>query len=223
MKQLNQWLQKIDAMTLRERVILFMLMLAGIWALFDAVLLAPQERQRKAEKDKITQARVHMAEAEQNLLLRASLPDPDRDARQRLEQARQRLDTHLQSAARIQARLVAPKDMARVLQNLLVEQPGLRLSRLDTLAPEPLGRPSRDQAAVRSPAPPDAESALFKHGVRLTLVGSYAGLTRYMERLERLPVGFYWARAELDAGAHPEISLTLTLYTLSLERTWLTV
>jgi MSHA biogenesis protein MshJ len=44
-----------------------------------------------------------------------------------------------------------------------------------------------------------------------------------MEKLETMPVGFYWARAELDARAHPNISLTLTLYTLSLEKTWLTV
>jgi MSHA biogenesis protein MshJ len=57
----------------------------------------------------------------------------------------------------------------------------------------------------------------------LTLVGNYAALTRYLEKLESLPVGFYWSRAELDASGHPEISLTLTLYTLSLERTWLTV
>ena len=229
MKALNVALQKIDALSLRERVILFLLLLAGLWAVVDALLLAPQERARKAEQDKITQARGKLAEAEQVLALRASQPDPDLAARQRLDSARQNLNARMQTAARLQSRMVAPKDMVGVLQGMLATQPGLRLASLETLTPEAVGQPA--PAVATTPAAIGAaakvektdEAALFKHGVTLTLVGNYAALTQYMEKLERLPVGFYWASANLDASAHPEISLTLTLYTLSLERTWLTV
>jgi len=216
---------------LRERVILFVLMLASLWAVFDAVLLAPQERMLKDEQRKIKQARVQMTEAEQMLLLRANAPDPERDAHQRLEIARQTLESRLQAASSMQAHLVAPKDQVGVLQGLLGAQPGLRLSRLVTLPPEPVGGSKTPEVnpAGLPPQPAGATPvsanapALYKHGVTMTLTGSYAALTRYMESLERLPLGFYWARAELDAAGHPEISLTLTLYTLSLERTWLTV
>lgn len=227
MKALHDMLQRIDAMTLRERGILFMLLLAGIWAAADALLLAPQERARKAEQDKVTQARGKLAEAEQALVLRAKQPDPDLAARQRLENARQTLTARMQTAARLQSRMVAPKDMAGVLQGLLAEQPGLALASLETLPPEPVGLTAPAPASTPTASAPKAakpeQDALYKHGVTLTLVGNYAALTRYMEKLERLPVGFYWASANLDASAHPEISLTLTLYTLSLERTWLTV
>ena len=223
MKALNDTLQKIDALSVRERVILFALLLAGIWAVMDALLLAPQERARKAEQGKVTQARSKLAEAEQTLTLRASQPDPDLAARRRLENAQQTLHARMQTAARLQARMVAPKDMVQVLQGMLAEHPGLRLASLATLAPEPVGQPDPPQTAAPAATRDAPTAALFKHGVKLTLVGNYAALTRYMEKLERLPVGFYWARAELDASAHPEISLTLTLYTLSLERTWLTV
>lgn len=225
MKALTEALQKVDALSLRERVILFVLMLAGIWAAMDALLLAPQERARKQAQERIVQARAKLAEAEQALVLRASQPDPDQMARQRLENARQTLNARMQTAARLQARMVAPKDMLNVLQGMLRTQPGLRLGGLATLPPEPVGQPARPTpaGAPQTPAAATSESPLYKHGVKLTLVGDYAALTRYMESLERLPVGFYWARAELDASAHPAIALTLTLYTLSLERTWLTV
>lgn len=223
MKALNDALQKVDALSVRERVILFVLLLAGIWAVMDVLLLAPQEHARKAEQDKITQARSMLAEAEQTLALRASQPDPDLAVRQRLEIAQQTLNARMQTAARLQARLVAPKDMVQVLQGMLAEYPGLRLASLATLAPEPVGQPDPQQTVASAAAREAPETALFKHGVKLTLIGNYAALTGYMEKLERLPVGFYWARAELDASTHPEISLTLTLYTLSLERTWLTV
>jgi len=224
-KALHDTLQKVDALTLRERAILFILLLAGIWAAMNTLLLAPQERARKDEQGKVAQARAKLAAAEQTLMLRASQPDPNQAARQRLESARLTMNTRLQTAVRLQARMVAPKDMVRVLQGMLAEQPGLRLGSLETLAPEAVGLPvpAQNSSATAPQAVKSDDAALFKHGVKLTLVGNYAALTRYMENLERLPVGFYWAHAELDASAHPEISLTLTLYTLSLERTWLTV
>jgi MSHA biogenesis protein MshJ len=228
-KQLNAQFQKIDALTLRERVILFVLMLAGIWALLDTLLLSPQETARLAEQNKITLARTHLAEAEQILLLRASTPDPDQAGRQRLENARRGLEARMQTAQHLQARMVAPKDMPRMLQAVLSDHPGLRLASLETLPPEAVGVEATVNTTASRPAttlPTKAsseEAALFKHGIKLTLNGDYASLTGYMEKLERLPLGFYWSRAELDATAHPEISLTLTLYTLSLERTWLTV
>ena len=228
MKQLNALFQKIDALTLRERVILFVLMLAGIWALLDTLLLSPQETARLAEQNKITLARTQLAEAEQTLLLRASTPDPDQAGRQRLENARRSFEARMQTAQHLQSRMVAPKDMPRMLQAVLGDHPGLRLASLETLPPEAVGAEAAGDTAAppatRQPTKASGEdAALFKHGIKLTLIGDYTSLTGYMEKLERLPHGFYWSRAELDATAHPEISLTLTLYTLSLERTWLTV
>jgi MSHA biogenesis protein MshJ len=220
MKQFQELLRKVDALSIRERVILFVLMLAGIWATMDALLLAPQDRARKAEQNKVAQAREQLLQAEQVLTARANQPDPARDARQRLENARRNLAAHMQTAAGLQAGMVAPKDMVRVVRDMLGGHPGLRLDSLDTLAPEPVTAAGSGPVSGVKTA---SDTGLFKHGVRLTLVGDYDALTRYMEKLERLPVRFYWDRAELDAAAHPDIRLTLILYTLSLERTWLTV
>jgi len=233
MKAWRDILQKIDALTPRERVILFALLLAGIWALMDTLLLAPTEAARALEQQKLVAARAQLEAAETLLNLRASQPDPMLAARQRLTQVSADLAARMQASSLLQARMVAPKDRASVLQEMLAGQPGLRLVSLDTLPPEPVGVPVSDKAPSKeqTPAaqttqatpttPPPA--ALYRHGVKLTLTGNYAALTRYMTRLEHLPVGFYWARAELDAHEHPEISLTLILYTLSQEATWLTV
>ena len=231
MKILREGLQKIDALSPRERVILFILLLAGIWALMDTLLLAPTEAAREREQQKLAAARGQLEASENLLNLRASQPDPLLAARQRLSHVRADLDARMQASSLLQARMVAPRDRVSVLQDMLAGQPGLRLVSLDTLAPEPVGVPTPDpalptqqnQATQTAEITPTTQAALYRHGVKLTLVGNYAALTRYMIRLEHLPVGFYWARAELDAHAHPEISLTLILYTLSQEATWLTV
>lgn len=214
MKQLTPYLEKIDALSPRERVILFALLLAGLWAVMDALLLGPLDKARQAEQTKMQAAVSQIASAQEALTLQASQTDPARVAEQRRSSALQALITRMQEAERSQSRLVAAKDMIQVLENLLRNQPGLRLVHLETLEPEPVGLPAHAKAE---------EAALFRQGVRLTLVGGYENLVRYMEGLERLPLGFYWSRAELDAGGHPHIELTLTLYTLSTEKTWLTV
>lgn len=214
MKQLAAYLEKIDALTPRERVILFLLFLAGLWTAVDGLLLGELDKSRLAEQEKLAAASAQIAAAQDALTRRANRIDPARAARERLETARKALEARMSAVGQQQNRLVAAKDMAQVLQGLLSNQPGLRLGNLKTLAPEPLGLPAN--------ARPE-EAALFRQGVRITLVGGYANLVHYMENLEKLPVGFYWSRAELDASHHPEIELTLTLYTLSAERTWLTV
>ncbi|MDD5390587.1 MAG: hypothetical protein PHD37_14690 [Gallionellaceae bacterium] len=213
-KELAGYLEKIDALSPRERVILFLLLLAGIWAVVDGLLLGALDKSRHAEQEKLRAAVAQIASAQDSITRRANQIDPARAARERLEGARKALETRMREAEFTQSRLVAAKDMARVLQGLLRNQPGLRLVNLKTLAPEPLGLPAE--------AKPE-EAALFRQGVRITLAGGYENLVRYMEGLEKLPVGFYWSRAELDASHHPEIELTLTLYTLSTEMTWLTV
>ena len=214
MKQLTAYLEKIDALPPRERVILFALLLAGLWAVVDALLLGPLDKSLQAEQDKLQAAAAQIASAQETLTQRDQQVDPVAVARQRLEAARQALETRMRETGQAHNRLVAAKDMAGVLQGLLRQQPGLRLAALQTLAPEPVGLP---------PGARPEDAALFRQGVRVTLVGGYASLVHYMESLERLPVGFYWSRAELDASRHPEIELTLTLYTLSEEATWLTV
>ena len=214
MKRLADILEKIDALSPRERVILFLLLLAGIWAMVDSLLLGPLDKARHAEEDKLRTAAVEIANAQATLNQRTVRIDPARAAEQRLDAARRALETRMRAAETRQSRLVAAKDMAQVLQGLLKNQPGLRLAKLDTLSPEALGLPANAR-------PEDA--ALFRQGVQITLAGGYEAVVRYMESLERLPLGFYWSRAELDATHRPEIELTLTLYTLSTERTWLTL
>ena len=42
-------------------------------------------------------------------------------------------------------------------------------------------------------------------------------------RLEKSPQKLLWSRVSLSADKHPKLVLTLTVFTLSLDRTWLIV
>lgn len=212
MTSLAAALEKIDSLSPRERVILFLLLLAGIWAVLDALLLGPQDKARQTEQTRMQEISQRIAAAQDALTQLTNRPDPKAAAQQRLAGARQALETRLDETRVVLGQLVPAKDMARVLQGLLKNQPGLYLAKLETLAPQAVGL---------APGVKPEEAALYRQGIRITLGGDYAALVRYMENLEKLPAGFHWEQAELDASRHPELLLTLTLYTLSMEKTWL--
>ena len=75
------------------------------------------------------------------------------------------------------------------------------------------------QAAAEQPAGQN----IFKHGVELTLRGSYFDMLDYLAQIEALPWQMYWGRLRLEARDYNRPVLTLTLYTLSLDKTWLTI
>jgi len=83
----------------------------------------------------------------------------------------------------------------------------------------PAGTPAA--ASVSAVPAPKAREMLYRHGVEMTVQGSYADMVAYMEALEKLPVQLFWGKAVLDASNYREAKLTLTLYTLSLDDKWM--
>jgi MSHA biogenesis protein MshJ len=67
------------------------------------------------------------------------------------------------------------------------------------------------------------EKQIFKHGVQMTVRGNYADLMQYLTALEKMPTQMFWGMAKLSVIQYPNAELTLTLYTLSLDKTWLQV
>lgn len=215
---LKALIEKGDALTTRERSILFLLLIAAVWAVADLAFLAPLQQARKAETARIEAAQASLQRVQALQAEQARTTPPEAVARERLAAAQTALARLTQAAPHFSQHLVAPRQMAQVLQHLTRAQPGLRLVGLKSLPPEPVGKLAANPGAS-SPAP--VSGGLYRQGVQITLAGSYAALVRYMQALEKLPMGFLWDQATLDARAHPDIHLTLTLYTLSLEQEWL--
>jgi len=77
-------------------------------------------------------------------------------------------------------------------------------------------------ALATSSAPSSAPgTVLYRHGVELTVRGSYLDMIDAMGALEALPTQLFWGRAQLDVEDYPNARLTLTLYTLSLDPKWM--
>lgn len=231
-KLLVPWLQKFDALSLRERVMVAVAALAATFFLFDALLFSTWSQQNKSLQASIAeqQAEAEQVAAQLKELQGRIATHPDAEARVRIREIEQKIadiDAGLQSAAR---QLVPPERMATLLEDLLKRNRRLQLVKMTTLPAEALF--GRDTAAVAQSSDTEAMTAgnrqdgsqdIFKHGVELTLRGSYFDMLEYLAQIESLPWQMYWTHLKLDAREYNRPVLTLTLYTLSLNRVWLTI
>lgn len=84
------------------------------------------------------------------------------------------------------------------------------------LAPAPAPAPAA--AAL----PPTEGAPLYRHGVEITVEGGYGELMGYLSSLEKMPgPRLLWGGIKLKVEKHPTVQLSLTVYTLSLDKTWL--
>jgi len=207
MKQRWQALvQRLDALSVRERLILFVTVLVGMAAALDTLWLAPaQQAYRQLDGRLVKQS------AELSALRDALRADPGRDDVNRAvrEQLTQTVSQMAQVNQQIQKLLPGTQGstpLAQVLVHLLKRQPGLTLLRTEALPPE-LPGPGNDQGAGHLPP------GLLRRGVALTVSGSYSDLTRYVATLESALPYVRWGVLSLKADSGPA-ELTLQLFLL---------
>lgn len=219
MKRLKAIMARVDTASLRERVLLFIAAAVVLAAIADTLVISPM-----AEKDRKLRATIPGYQAELNVaetyirnMVNSRGADPDAPARARhlalLDQIG-RIDAQV---AKEQDRFTSPERMRSVLEDTLRATRGVHLVQLKSLPAETI--------AEVAPAPGTTggeRTRVFRHGVELTVSGSYADLYAYLRHLERMP-RIYWGKADYAVREYPHATLKLTVYTLSLDRTWIQV
>lgn len=222
-KYWQQLTDKIGAMTLRERGLVFAMLAAVLLSLVNLSLINPLMAKQKQLAGKMGQERTQMAAVQSALdaMTHAHNLDPDAPNRERLQQLKQQLAGMDKSLEGMQSGLVAHDKMAALLEDILRRNGQLQLVSLKTL---PAASIVDMVADTTTQVVADKQQALvYKHGVELTVQGNYSGLLNYLVELEKLPWQMFWSKAKLDAHEYPKVKLSLTLYTLSLDKAWLSI
>jgi MSHA biogenesis protein MshJ len=224
----------IDDMSLRERAMIFVAAAFVVISLMNVILLDPLLSRQKMLSTQVVQQQEKMKElqAQMQNLLQAKRDDEHSPLRDRLAQLKQQLqeqDGYLQSR---RDRLVQPNKMADLLKQVLNKNGRLQLIELKTLPvslliekPQAADIAAQPTAAISPDGQkqPGSQKQIFKHGVRITVRGGYLDLMRYVTALEKMPAQMFWGEASLSVEKYPDAVFTLTVYTLSLDKTWLAV
>jgi MSHA biogenesis protein MshJ len=222
MKRLwQQYAAKMEAATLRERVMIFAGAAVVLIALLNAVLIEPElVKQRRLSKEVAERhGEIRKMQEQLQAMALARQADPDQVNRRKLEALRRQGAAAAAKLTEEQRKFAPPERIGALLEEMLSRNRRLQLVDMRTLPAAALG----PGGAAQKPAAPSAGSPIYRHGVEITVSGTYLDLLAYLRDLEKLPNQMYWGKLDLSVTAHPKVSLKLSVYTLSMDLAWLIV
>jgi MSHA biogenesis protein MshJ len=215
--------EKFDALSLRERFMLLLALLAVLYQVADMLVLGGQyaelkqlQAQTAQQRQSLSQVVLQVAEMTQSLR-----NDPNQPVRERHRRIQRRVD---EKTGRLQAladKLMAPRRMAATLEQMLAQQGGLQLLSLSTREPRLLNEPAEKNDGQLEEA--SGTFPVYVHSFVVEFEGSYFATLDYLEALEALDARFYWDRVEFRVAEYPRSRVLLELHTLSLSEDWIGV
>ena len=219
-QEAGEW---IDNRSLRERALFFGGVMVALLVVSVKGFFAPiHANQVKLEQEfnaKLEQVRYFEVQIQE--LIAQSKKDPDQENRARLAQLAKKLHTLDASLAGVTQGLVSPREMAKLVEQVLAKNRRLEVVKIESLPPAPLVEAGGelDGADIVEPS----EQLIYKHGMYIELKGGYLDILKYLKALEAMPWKMFWGRVTLVSERYPVSRLRLIVYTLSLHEGWIGV
>lgn len=199
---MKQWLTnlmtRIDGLSLRERVFLFLSILVCALALVDAVWLSPAQTAQKQRMQKLGEQSAELTRLRQELMAAGQPVDASKQVREDIVAVNAQLEAINREIDVLVPPAVGGPALEGVLVQFLRRQEGLTLVSLSTLKTEPVGTPSPAGAAR------DAQPlGITRKGLELKISGPYAELVRYVKTLEAALPTLRWGSMQLHSEKLP--------------------
>ena len=233
MEQLKKIAGKIDGLSLRERAIVFIGVIAVLFTVWNSLLLTPLEIEQKKMTANLSQKnaeRLVLINRFQGLM-KSEKEDPDAANIAKLKNIRSRLIDVQADLETSTNSLVSPKDMPKILETVLHKVGGLKLLNMKSLGVTPIVAKDEKETETTTDSNMADDKKLtadnidnaYKHGLRIEISGDYLTTLSYLKSLEELEWGFFWDNFKLTVSEYPEANVTIDIFTLSLNQDWIGV
>lgn len=212
--RLNQVIERINGLSLRERALLALAVLAVVFLLWDALLMNPVRERQQRVQGELEQVRERVAglTASIQALAVARAEGPDAALRQRRSALVSEISSLEDRLLQAYGDIGDPRQTVSLLTGLLAERAGLALVELENLPPQALT--DADRQAI---------PGLFVHRVRLVVDANHDGIRDYLALLAQLPSGVFLESMHLTVPDWPRNRVELILFSLTLDDNWLGV
>ncbi len=212
---------RIDNFSLRERGLIFFSVMTVLYVVADNFILGAMFDQQDRLRGQLTAKHKQIIALDKQIQQTLVGPGGKAGAQKqvRLQQLRMQLTGLRSNVEEITTDLVSPKDMARLVEDILIKNRRLKVIEIANIPPHPIATVDKTvskKRKVQASAP-----VIFKHGMRVRLQGRYQDIVSYLQALEQLPWKVFWGQVTLDSQVYPISQLTLVLYTLSLSEGWI--
>lgn len=219
--------EKIDARVFRERLLIFLSVVAFVYILWDVLLQTPIENKKKA-----VTAQFALLAAQQNEnqikiaeLNKTILVDPNKTKEDQVKQLQVDVDALDAKLLQVSEGLVNSKQLPQMLQDVLLKTSKLTLLDVATLPVHELqmetvtGEVNRwDNKSKKNTRVQELRDlGIYEHVVEMRVAGTYFQVVQFVTALEALPWRFYWQRLDYKVTQYPNAEIILRVYTLSSE------
>lgn len=199
--QLQQWAAKVDALSLRERGILFVATLAVLLAAVDAGVLTPAQNQFKSVQQRYASQSAEINRLRAELVSAGKPVDHNQGVRDDIAAVERDVAAVNQEIESQLALAGSGRALEPVLVQFLRRQPNLTLLGTQTLKTE------------ASTGAGTAVPGLTRQGMELRIAGPYLELMRYVQALETALPHLRWGRLQVKAEQQPA-EMALQVYVL---------
>ncbi len=212
----------LNALSVRERVMVLIIIIAIIYAIFDSMVfekLNLQYQQLQTKQQDFTE--------KQQILSTAFLENSEKIAenkrssaelKQEINKAQLLLDDTEAQLSSVFDKLVPPTKITELLRSLLLKTNGLKLVSLNN---EPVKKVILNENTDSDEKTSEPQSILYEHATIIKLTGTYQQLYQYLLALEQSGWGLFWDKMYYTVTDYPQAEITLRVHTISTNEYWI--
>ncbi|XQW85541.1 hypothetical protein ACOYR1_02075 [Thalassotalea piscium] len=236
---LQSYNDRFQAISIREQILILVTGIVVIGFVLYSLFIEENRLQSETLSKNILQIENNLASTQQtiNVYEQALSEDPNTVVNEQILEYENKLGQIDIALLSLTSDLINPIQMRFALSDLLKLQKGVSLLAFDVLpaqsvslaptsAPTEMPNSEIASSAGQSQAEIDANInslTLYKHGIKLTLSGSYFQLRNYLVKLEQLKWTFFWHKFDYKLKQYPNGILEVQLYSLSTKREFIGV
>ena len=212
----NSYAQKYNALSLRERALIGVVVLAGIgfsgWIFYAEPTL--QKIQFQNDENRKISKEVSVTLATIRGIRKRISEGVNTEKEQRLAQLKQELKL-VEDRLRLKTiELIDPEDMFQLMSRLIYRESNLKLLTLKRRKVKPAITVSEEQKG---------DVGIYRHELEVKFSGKFADILKYMQSMEALDWKLIWDEIEIVSSDYPVITVKLVISTLSTRKEWVGV
>ncbi len=224
-EQFEVYREKLEAISLRERAMVLLSVVAVVYLLAELLWLGPQSAALKQQQDRLDQLNKQLASNQQVMeqIQALAIDDPYAPKKREIAHLRRELAGIDQKLDALAVGLVSAHQLPEILENVLQQIGHIKLLKLDVLPVSSLELQTITSGDEENPDDEnnelvDAEkTGVFKHSTAVVVEGSYFDILEYLQALEQSQWRFYWESLTYEVTQYPHARVEIHVYTLSTE------
>jgi len=208
-EQYQLYCEKIDQLSLKERVIILFALLAAVFLIWYLLLMMPLNSSiSKLKSLEISnQKQVSTLNTQAANVIQKNTDNPDLNKMSSLQSSDKKLAAQIDT---LKQKILSAAEWSNIFKDLLLKTKGLILINVNNLPDMPLMQVASQDEIGRG--------VLYKQGMEIHFTGKYFQILDYLKNVENLKWKLFWDELHYEVKQYPEAKISLKVHTLSYEK-----